>query len=60
MHPPATHAPPMHAPVMHASHATHAPPPWREFLTHASEYITLPQTSIAGGENNDSSFPHIV
>ena len=25
------------------------PPPWTEFLTHASENITLPQTSFAGG-----------
>ena len=24
-------------------------PPWTEFLTHASENITLPQTSFAGG-----------
>ena len=27
------------------------PPPWTEFLTHASENITLPQTSFAGGNN---------
>ena len=27
------------------------PPPWTEFLTHASENITLPQTSFAGGKN---------
>ena len=26
------------------------PPPWTEFLTHASENITLPQTSFAGGK----------
>ena len=26
-------------------------PPWTEFLTHASENITLPQTSFAGGNN---------
>ena len=26
-------------------------PPWTEFLTHASEYITLPQTSFAGSKN---------
>ena len=26
-------------------------PLWTEFLTHASENITLPQTSFAGGEN---------
>ena len=27
------------------------PPLWTEFLTHASENITLPQTSFAGGKN---------
>ena len=27
------------------------PPPWTEFLTHASENITLPQASFAGGNN---------
>ena len=27
------------------------PPPWTEFLTHACENITLPQTSFAGGNN---------
>ena len=27
------------------------PPPWTEFLTHATENITLPQTSFAGGKN---------
>ena len=27
------------------------PPLWTEFLTHASENITLPQTSFAGGNN---------
>ena len=26
------------------------PPPWTEFLTHACENITLPQTSFAGGK----------
>ena len=30
-------------------------PPWTEFLTHASENITLPQTSFAGGNNSDWS-----
>ena len=25
-------------------------PPWTEWLTHASENITLPQTSFAGGK----------
>ena len=33
--------------------STHAlrqtPPPWTKFLTHATENITLPQTSLAGG-----------
>ena len=29
----------------------YSPPPWTEFLTHASENITLPQTSFAGGNN---------
>ena len=28
------------------------PPPWTEFLTHASENITLPQTSFAGGKDS--------
>ena len=28
-----------------------APPPCTEFLTHATENITLPQTSFAGGKN---------
>ena len=28
------------------------PPPWTEFLTHATENITLPQTSFAGGNKN--------
>ena len=34
-----------------------APPPfpWTEFLTHAYENITLPQTSFAGGKNSESS-----
>ena len=29
----------------------HMPPLWTEFLTHASENITLSQTSFAGGNN---------
>ena len=29
--------------------AWRVPPPWTEFLTHANENITLPQTSFAGG-----------
>ena len=28
----------------------HVRPPWTEFLAHASENITLPQTSFAGGK----------
>ena len=32
-----------------AWHAGFPPSPWTEFLTHASENITLPQTSFAGG-----------
>ena len=31
------------------------PPLWTEFLTHASENITLPQTSFAGGNEKHSS-----
>ena len=30
---------------------THPSPLWTEFLTHASENITLPQTSFAGGND---------
>ena len=65
--PPATHAPQPHVtlaiyapwacmpPGMHALRP-HTPPglacpPWTEFLTHASENITLSQTSFAGGNN---------
>ena len=29
----------------------HPPPPWTEFLTHACENITLPQTSFVGSRN---------
>ena len=32
-----------------------APPLWTEFLTHASENITLPQTSFAGGNKYHQS-----
>ena len=39
-----------------AMHAGIPPPPlWTEFLTHASENITLAQTSFTGGENNCNS-----
>ena len=31
-------------------------PPWTEFLTHASENITLPQTSFAGSKNVTFAF----
>ena len=33
-------------------------PLWTEFLTHASENITLPQTSFAGGKNR--SMPRVL
>ena len=37
------------------------PPPWTEFLTHASENITLSQTSFAGGKKKiDKSFVRIM
>ena len=55
--PPRPCMPPGHAcpPAMHAPQPcmppSHAPPLWTEFLTHASENITLPQTSFAGGKN---------
>ena len=50
-HPPWACTPPRHAcpPAMHAPLAMHTPL-WTEFLTHASENITLPQTSFAGGK----------
>ena len=50
--PPAT----MHTPPPATIHTPWQPctPLWTEFLTHASENITLPQTSFAGG-NNESS-----
>ena len=32
------------------------PPLWTEFLSHASENITLPQTSFAGGKNKREHF----
>ena len=52
-----THAPPkiMHATPLKKSRTpppdnhAHHPPMWTEFLTHAYENITLPQTSFAGG-----------
>ena len=54
---PTMHAPcPCHArplpctpPIMHIPHH-HARPLWTEFLTHASESITFPQTSFAVGK----------
>ena len=42
-HPCHTCPPAMHTPCHACPPATHAPPPWTEFLTHASENITLPQ-----------------
>ena len=43
---PGTHPGTRHPP------GTRHTPLWTEFLTHASEHITLPQTSFAGGNNN--------
>ena len=34
-----------------SQHALRQTPLWTEFLTHATENITLPQTSFAGGKN---------
>ena len=47
-----------HAGIPPARHVGIVPPlpPWTEFLTHASENITLPQTSFAGGNNKSSRF----
>ena len=55
--PPSNHTCPlatMHAPsaTMHAPWQPHMPPLWTEFLTLASENITLPQTSFAGGNKS--------
>ena len=33
--------------------------PWTEFLTHATESITLPQTSFAGGKNLKTANTHL-
>ena len=52
--PPSNHACPpttLHPWQPHTSPATTHTPLWTEFLTHASENITLPQTSFAGGNN---------
>ena len=43
--PPSRHPPGADTP----QEQTPPPPPWTEFLTHAYENITLPQTSFAGG-----------
>ena len=32
-------------------HWDRPPPPWTDFLTHATENITLPQSSFEGGKN---------
>ena len=37
--------------VVVSQHALKQTPLWTEFLTHATENITLPQTSFAGGKN---------
>ena len=49
--PPPPWIPARHALISPAMHAGIPPPPWTEFLTHASEKITLPQTSFAGGKD---------
>ena len=38
----------------------HPPPPWTEFLTHAYENITLPQTSLTGGKNPIFAVPRML
>ena len=38
----------------------HHPPLWTEFLTHACENITLPQTSFAGGDKVTGSHALIL
>ena len=43
--PPSNHTLQPHPTTMHV-------PPWTEFLTYASENITLPQTSFAGGKKH--------
>ena len=67
--PPATHASPSHAhpwPCMPPSYACpwpctspqpRMPSLWTEFLTHASENITLPQTSFAGAKKMVTAKP---
>ena len=40
-----------------SQHALWQTPPWTKFLTHASENITLPQTSFAGGKNSIKLVP---
>ena len=39
-------------------HHTDPPPIWTEWLTHASENITLPQTSFAGGKYGCQKWPY--
>ena len=52
-HPPGADPPEQTHPQDQASPGTrHHPPPWTEFLTHAYENITLPQTSFAGGKHD--------
>ena len=46
-----------HAGIPPAMHTGIAPPPQTKFLTHASENITLPQTSFAGGNKASKCFP---
>ena len=53
-HPPGTGSPPWEQAPLPPGAGTPpraVPPPWTETLTHATENITLPQTSFAGGNN---------
>ena len=43
-----------------SQHALRQTPPWTEFLTHASENITLPQTSFAGGNKTVENWFNII
>ena len=59
MHPPPCTPPPCTHPrhscppsPCHASPPCHVPPLWTETLTHATQNITLPQTSFAGGKDS--------
>ena len=43
-------------PLHRSRHPRADTPLWTEFLTHAYENITLPQTSFAGGKNKVSRY----